>query len=272
MKSLDGRELAGFVKERQAARVRSLAGQGVRPRLVIVRDSENPVIEKYVRLKQRYGEDIGVEVVDVLVSGLEGLKEAVQTASRDEAVAGIIVQLPLSDKDWTDEVVGLIASEKDVDGLSGKGAFDSATATAVHWLLNGYDVELAGARLAIVGRGRLVGAPLYKMWGNSGLDVSLLHRGDDLLTLREFDVIVTATGVPGLITSEMVRPGATLVDAGTASEGGVLVGDVADAVRERTDLAAITPKVGGVGPLTVSVLFENVIAAAEKRGYFGEVD
>ena len=97
------------------------------------------------------------------------------------------------------------------------------------------------------------------MWTDSGFDVTMFHRGDDLSALRGFSLIVSATGIPGLITNEMVAPGAIIVDAGTASEDGVLVGDVAEAVRERNDLSAITPRTGGVGPLTVSCLFEHVI-------------
>jgi methylenetetrahydrofolate dehydrogenase (NADP+)/methenyltetrahydrofolate cyclohydrolase len=100
------------------------------------------------------------------------------------------------------------------------------------------------------------------MFSNSGFDVSLFHRGDDLTKLKQYDIIITATGVPGLISSSMLKPGATLVDAGTASEDGVLKGDASDEVRARTDLKAITPIKGGVGPLTVTCLFEHVIQAA----------
>lgn len=261
MKVLDGRELAGFVKERQAKVVREMERA---PELTIIRDSDNPVITKYVELKRRYGEDIGVLVRDVRADNGDGVIEAIREANRDVAVSGMIVQLPLSDSEKTDETLAEIAPEKDVDGLSGRGKFDSATATAINWLLAGHNIELNGAKIALVGRGRLVGAPLYKMWTDSGFDVTMLHRGDDLSQLRDFDIIVTATGVPGLITNEMVRPGAVVVDAGTASEDRVLVGDVAEEVRKRTDLKAITPKIGGVGPLTVGVLFENVIAASVK--------
>ena len=99
------------------------------------------------------------------------------------------------------------------------------------------------------------------MWTNSGYDVKMFHRGDDLSELRDFGVIVSATGVPHLIKNEMVAPGAIIVDAGTASEDGVLVGDIDEEVRERNDLTALTPKIGGVGPLTVTCLFEHVIEA-----------
>ena len=264
-KILDGRELAGFVKERQAREVQSLRSSGVVPKLVIIRDSDNPVIVKYVELKKQYGEDIGVEVDDVYVSGLEALKQAVTAANKDKSVHGIIVQLPLCDTSWTDEVVGLIAADKDVDGLSGNGKFDSATATAINWLLAGHNIELTDKHIAIVGRGRLVGAPLAKMWRNSGLNVTVLHHGDDLSILADYDVVVSGTGVPELIATEMIAPGTVVVDAGTASEGGVLVGDVASEVRERNDLGAITPRIGGVGPLTVGVLFEDVIIGAKKN-------
>ena len=284
MKELNGRELAGFVKERQAQVVRELrAGAlgGVKriPKLVIIRDSDNPVIAKYVELKKRYGEDIGVEVIDKLVDGIDGkngAKAAVIAANKDASVSGIIVQLPLVDTKRTDEVVNLIAPEKDVDGLSQVGIledgsvaknamrkFESATATAINWLLTGYNIELTGGKkVALVGRGRLVGAPLERMWRASGVDVTVFRHNSDLSLLKNFDVIVTATGVPHLIKNDMVAPGAVVVDAGTASEDGVLVGDVDDEVRPRNDLTAITPKIGGVGPLTVSVLFEDVIAAA----------
>lgn len=267
MKLLNGRELAGFIKERQAHVVRNMLNEGLNaPKLVIIRDSDNPVITKYVDLKARYGADIDVEVVDKKVSDIEGAKAAVLAANEDSSVSGIIVQLPLVDVSRTDEVVNLIAPEKDVDGLSQvvsdtERKFESATATAIHWLLSGYDIDLSGKKIALVGHGRLVGAPLERMWKASGFDVTIFDHKSDLSQLRNFDVIVSATGVPHLITSAMVRGGAVVVDAGTASEDGVLVGDVDDAVRERTDIAAITPVSGGVGPLTVAVLFEHVISA-----------
>lgn len=258
MKILNGEELAGFIKERQVHVVR---GMKKKPTLLIIRDSDNPVITKYVNLKIAYGEDIGVKVIDYCAKNSDDIKDRILAANNDPEISGIILQLPILEKEKTDELTALIASEKDVDGLSGNGKFDSATATAINWLLAGYDIKVATSKIAIVGRGKLVGAPLYKMFTNSGYNVSLFHRGDDLNELKDFDVIITATGRPGIITNEMVRPGAAIVDAGTASENGVLKGDVSDEVRERKDLAAITPKIGGVGPLTVTCLFEHVIEA-----------
>ena len=263
-KILDGKELAGFIKERQAnlvATARAESNGKKFPRLLIIRDNNSPVIEKYVQLKQKYGDDIGVGVIDFYNRDLEILKREIKKANLDEKISGIIVQLPLNEKEKTNEIVSLIAPEKDVDGLSGKGKFDSATATAINWLLAGYNIELSGKKIALVGCGRLVGAPLYNMFKDSGFEASSFVEGDSLEGLTKFNVIISATGVPHLIKDKMVAPGTVLVDAGTASEGGVLVGDIEESLRERDDLAAITPRVGGVGPMTVSVLFDNVISS-----------
>ena len=263
MKSLDGRELAGFIKERQAHQVAASRHQ---PTLLIIRDSDNPVITKYVNLKMRYGNDIGARVIDYCATSTEDIKAKILSANQDDSIHGIILQLPIKDHDQTDAITSLIAPAKDVDGLSGhESAYDSATATAILWLLAGYNIELAHAKIAIVGRGKLVGAPLYQMFTASNYDVTLFHRGSDLTKLNQYDIIITATGVPGLIVDSMVRPGAIIVDAGTASEKGILKGDVDDSVRSRTDLTAITPKKGGVGPLTVTCLFDHLIQAAQNH-------
>ncbi|MBQ6375464.1 bifunctional 5,10-methylenetetrahydrofolate dehydrogenase/5,10-methenyltetrahydrofolate cyclohydrolase [Candidatus Saccharibacteria bacterium] len=265
MKILDGRELADFIKERQSREAANLQASGQNPTLLIVRDSKNPVIEKYVNLKIKYGEDIGVKVIDYLAKDSDDIRAAITRANSDKSIHGIILQLPIQDKDQTDSLTSLIAPAKDVDGLSDQaGAYDSATATAINWLLAGYDIKLKGLKIAIVGRGKLVGAPLFRMFTDSHYDVTLFHKGDDLTKLNQYDIIITATGVPGLISSDYVKPGACVVDAGTASEKGVIKGDLADGVRNRTDLTAITPTTGGVGPLTVSCLFDHVLQAASE--------
>ena len=260
MKVLNGRELAGFIKKRQSHQVASLANK---PTLLIIRDSDNPVISKYVHLKIKYGEDIGVKVIDYHATTIDDIKNKITEANTDPEINGIIIQLPLTDKSTTDALCNLIDPKKDVDGLGENAKFDSATATAINWLLAGYDIKLENKKIALIGRGKLVGAPLYKMFTDSGYDVTLFHRGSDLTSLDHYDIIISATGQPGLITNSMVSPGTCLVDAGTASEDGVLKGDLAPEVRDRQDLAAITPTTGGVGPLTVTCLFDHVIQATE---------
>lgn len=260
MKILNGKELAGFIKERQAHEVKTLK---TTPKLLIIRDSDNPVITKYVNLKITYGKDIGVKVEDYFAKNPEDIQNKIQQANTDPTIHGIILQLPIKDKSQTDELCNLINPTKDVDGLGQNSAHDSATATAILWLLAGYDIDLKNQNIAIVGRGKLVGAPLYKIFQSSNYNVSLFHKGDDLTNLKNFDIIISATGVPGLISDSYISPGAVLVDAGTASEKGVIKGDLDSSLHNRTDLTAITPTTGGVGPLTVTCLFDHVIQASK---------
>lgn len=265
MKSLNGADLADFIKERQARQVRGLRqALEVYPKLAIVQTVDNPVIDKYVSLKKAYGGDILIEVEHCKVSQNEALG-TVARLNEDPTVHGVIIQLPVADPSATDTLVNAVDPAKDVDGLGDNALFDPATPMAINWLLAGYNIELKNKKIVIVGQGRLVGEPLARMWLSSGLDVETADvKTDDLAgVIKQADIIVTATGAPGLITSEMLRPDVVVVDAGTASENGRIVGDIAMDVRERHDLT-ITPAIGGVGPLTVAALFDNVIRAARQ--------
>lgn len=263
MRSLNGLELVEFIKERQAKQVRALRqAHGIHPKLAIVRTNPDPVVDSYMKLKQTYGSDILVEVDVLTVDQAEAIV-TIQQLNDDPAVHGIIVQIPLADSSKTDEILNTVAAAKDVDGLSEHAVLDAATPLAINWLLAGYNVELRGKNIVIVGHGRLVGKPLAKLWQNSGLNPIVTDKNTPNIqeTLREADVLVTATGVPGLITKTMVKSNAVIVDAGVATDTNGLVGDVAASVRELPDIT-ITPEKGGVGPLTVCALFDNVIRAA----------
>jgi methylenetetrahydrofolate dehydrogenase (NADP+)/methenyltetrahydrofolate cyclohydrolase len=263
MKLLNGRELAGYIKERQARQVRALRqAHGVEPRLAIVVTVDNPVIDLYVRLKKQYGADILIDV-DIHRVEQKDVPELLNTLSNDASVHGIIVQLPLADPSQTDEIVNLVPPEKDVDALGEHATMDPATPLAIMWLLAGYNVDLRGKKVLLIGRGKLVGAPLERIYRNSDVDVTVATRetADLAAETREADIIITATGSPAILYSDMIKQGAVVVDAGVASEDGKTVGDVAPEVYERDDLT-ITPQKGGVGPLTVCALFENVITAA----------
>lgn len=265
MKLLDGRELVDFIKERQIKQVRNLRQSwGVIPKLVIIQANDIEASNVYVRIKQSYGEDILVDV-DYRIVEQGQILELINELNDDDSVHGIIVQLPLSDPSETDMLVDTIAPHKDVDGLGARAEFVSATATGIDWLLAGYNVQLKERSIVIVGNGRLVGKPLAALWATAGYDVRVLDdQTEDVASeVRKGQVIVTATGQPGLITEHMIQPSAVVVDAGVATENGKLVGDVAASVRERDDIT-ITPEKGGVGPLTVATLFDHVILAARK--------
>lgn len=265
MKSLNGGELAAYIKQRQLHQVRGLRqAHGIVPKLAIVVTVDNPIIDVYMRLKKAYGADILVDVDVHRVQQTE-VKELLNTLSNDETVQAVIVQLPLEDPSETDEIVNLVAPEKDVDALSKDAQFDPATPMAIMWLLSGYNVELKGKRVLLIGRGKLVGAPLEKMLIASGIDVHIADRQTPDLAAEtlEADVIITAAGSPAILFPDMIKQGAVVVDAGVASEDGKTVGDVAPEVYDRDDLT-ITPVKGGVGPLTVCALFENVIRACQR--------
>lgn len=263
MKLLNGLELAGFIKVRQAKQVRTLRASKIFPKLAIVQVKDDPVINTYVRLKQRYGADIGIEV-EVYRPAQPEAPELLNMLSNDKTVQGIIVQLPLNDPSQTDEIVDLVAPQKDVDALGTKAQYQPATPMAILWLLSGYNIELKGKKVLLIGRGKLVGAPLEKILKDSGINVEVMDREVPNLAkhTKDADVIVTATGSPAILRPDMIKHGAVIVDAGVASEEGKTVGDLDPEVYKRDDLT-ITPDKGGVGPLTVCALFENVIRAAQ---------
>lgn len=264
MKSLDGRELAAFIQQRQAHEVRSLRqSKGVTPKLAIVVTIDHPAINTYMRMKKAYGADILVDVEIHTIKQNEAAI-AITTLNADESVHGIIVQLPLERPEQTDEIVNLVASKKDVDGLGQAPLFDPATPMAIMWLLAGYNIDLQqGKKVLLIGRGKLVGAPLERILKNSNVDVSVADcTTTDLAALTiEADIIITATGSPAILYPDMIKQKAVVVDAGVAGEEGKTVGDLATEVYQRDDLT-LTPTKGGVGPLTICALFENVIRAA----------
>lgn len=265
MKFLNGAELADYIKERQGHQARGLRqAHGITPKLAIILTSDNPVSKAYLGMKKQYGAEIQADV-DLYQIDQKEAKPLIGRLNGDDSVHGIIIQLPLADISQTDELVNLVAPGKDVDGLGRSAEFDPATPLSILWLLSGYNIDLAGKHVLLVGHGRLVGAPLEKLMIASGITpvVADKYTKDLKAETLKADVIVTATGKHGVITPDMVKEGTVVVDAGVASEGGKTVGDLDPAMYERDDLT-LTPHKGGVGPLTVCALFDNVIRAAQR--------
>jgi methylenetetrahydrofolate dehydrogenase (NADP+) / methenyltetrahydrofolate cyclohydrolase len=265
MRLLNGKNLADYIKERQAKQVRTLRQQyDITPKLAIVVTIDNPVTNTYLRLKSRYGADIAIEV-DVHQVSQSNVEELLDKLSNNKDVHAIIVQLPLEDPSQTERIVNLVPPEKDVDGLGHNPHFEPATPMGILWLLTGYNIDLVGKNVLLVGHGKLVGAPLEKLLIASGITPKVADKRtlDLKAETLQADVIITATGVHGVIKPDMLKQGAIVVDAGVASEGGKTVGDIAPEVYTERDDLTITPAKGGVGPLTVCALFENVIRAAQ---------
>ena len=265
MRLLNGRELADYIKARQAQQVRALRqAHRVSPKLAIIRTNPDPVVDRYMRLKQDYGTDILIDVDVHTIDQAEAIN-CITELNADPTVHGIIVQIPLPDPTQTEAILNTVAAEKDVDGLAAVTTFDPATPLAINWLLAGYNIELSAKKIVVVGHGRLVGRPLVRLWQQSGYDVTVADlKTSDLKALTlQADVLVCATGVPKLITADMVKSKAVIVDAGVATDSNGLTGDVAADVRLLPDIT-ITPQIGGVGPLTVCALFDNVIRSARR--------
>lgn len=266
MKLLNGKELAGYIQERQAREVRALRqAHHIQPKLAIVLTVEQSAINMYMRMKKAYGADIFIDV-DIHRVAQDDAPALIAKLNADPEVTAIIIQLPLERPEETDALVDMVAPEKDVDALGVRAIFEPATPLAILWLLAGYNVDMRGKKVLLVGRGKLVGAPLERMLQASGVDVVVANSKtvDLKAAVLEADIIITATGRPGILRPDMIKQGAVVVDAGVASEGGKTVGDLAPEVYERDDLT-ITPTRGGVGPLTVCALFENVIRAAQRQ-------
>jgi methylenetetrahydrofolate dehydrogenase (NADP+)/methenyltetrahydrofolate cyclohydrolase len=273
---IDGKAVAATVREQVRAEV---AGLSMPPGLATILVGDDPGSAVYVRMKREDSAEVGIESFhhepggDVSQADLASLIEGLNA---DERVHGILLQLPLPEHLDQDPLITLIDPAKDVDGLTPVNAgllaqdrpeaIAPCTPSGVMKLLREAEVELEGARAVVIGRSILVGKPLAALLLAANATVTHCHsRTRDLASIcREADVLVAAAGKPGLLTAEMVREGATVIDVGTNRVGEKLVGDVDfEAVRERA--GAITPVPGGVGPMTRAMLLVNTLAAARAQ-------
>jgi methylenetetrahydrofolate dehydrogenase (NADP+)/methenyltetrahydrofolate cyclohydrolase len=270
---IDGKAVAARVREGVAREVAELP---VTPGLATVLVGDDPASAVYVRMKREDCAEVGIESFHHPVTGdVEPgeLADLLKQLNADERVHGILLQLPLPDHLNQDEFIALIDPVKDVDGLTSanagllmqdrKEAMVACTPAGVMELLREAGVELEGARAVVIGRSILVGKPLAQLLLAANATVTHCHsRTRDLPAVcREADVLIAAVGSPGLVTGEMVREGAVVIDVGTNRTDAGLVGDVDfESARERA--RAITPVPGGVGPMTRAMLLVNTLRAA----------
>jgi len=276
---LDGKATAAQIKQELAARVAVLAGRGVRPGLGTVLVGDDPGSRAYVNGKHRDCAEVGIASIrrDLPADATQQQVEAVVAElNADPACTGYLVQLPLPGGIDANRILGLIDQAKDADGLHplnlgrlvlGQPGPLPCTPRGIVELLRRYEVPIAGADVTVIGRGITVGRALGLVLTrrSENATVTSCHTGTKDLAAhtRAADIVVVAAGRPGLLTAEMIRPGAAVLDVGiTRTEAG-LVGDVAPEVREKAGYLAPMP--GGVGPMTRAMLLANVIDAAEAR-------
>lgn len=282
---LSGKPLAGLIQERATDAARALENDGLRPTLAVVVATDDESTLWYVRSIERAAERAGVDcrIIDLGHDATEQVLASVLTdLSAAPAINGIILQTPLPPNVRTDELVGHIAPEKDIDGANplslgrlavGQPAFAPATARAVVEILDHYDIPVAGRNVVVVGRSAVVGKPLSLLLLERDAAVTVCHSRSGPLEkyTRAADIVVVAAGRTGLLTGSQVSPGAVVVDVGTnVLADGSLVGDV-DADSVRGIAAALTPVPGGVGSVTTALLILHTAEAAREQSVAGRL-
>jgi methylenetetrahydrofolate dehydrogenase (NADP+) / methenyltetrahydrofolate cyclohydrolase len=276
---IDGKAVAADVRARVADEASAFAEEhGVRPGLATILVGDDPASHVYVQNKRKSSEDVGIASIHHELpasASQDEVAELISSLNEDDAVSGILLQLPLPAQIDGDEMTALIDPLKDVDGLTplsagrlfqGLEGLVPCTPTGVMELLRVAGAELEGAEAVVIGRSKLVGKPVAALLLAANATVTQCHsRTRDLAAVcRRADVLVAAVGVPKIVTADMVREGAIVIDVGIHRTDDGLVGDVDfEAVK---DLAgAITPVPGGVGPMTIAMLLSNTMKAARMQ-------
>lgn len=273
---LDGNATLSAIKAELTARVAELAARGVRPGLGTVLVGDNPASTWYVNAKHKDCAQIGVASIrrDLPATASQAEVEAVVAElNADPGCTGFLVQQPTGLDEFA--ILSAVDPSKDVDGLHptnlgwlvlGKAAPLPCTPTGIIELLRRYDVPIAGAKVVVVGRGITVGRPLALMLTrrSENATVTICHTGTTNLAaeVARADIVVAAAGSPHLITPEIVKPGAAVLDAGVSRVEGKIAGDVAPGVAEVAGW--ISPNPGGIGPMTRAMLLTNIVEAAER--------
>ena len=276
---LDGKKTASAIKAELTERVTKLREQGIVPGLATVLVGDDPGSRWYVAGKHRDCAEVGIHSIRVDLpedAPQSAVEEAIAELNADPACTGYIVQLPLPKHMDENHILGMIDPAKDADGLHptnlgwlvlGKDAPLPCTPNGIVELLRRHEVQIAGAEVCIVGRGVTVGRPLGLLLTrrSENATVTLCHTGTRDLAkhTREADIVVAAAGVTGIITGDMVKPGAAVLDVGVSRDAeGKIAGDVAPDVY---DVAGwVSPNPGGVGPMTRAMLLANIVHAAEQ--------
>jgi len=275
---LDGSATAAAIKAELKQRVAALRDLGVVPGLGTVLVGDDPGSRWYVNGKHKDCAEVGIESIRVdlpATAGQQEIEDAVAALNADDTCTGYIVQLPLPKGRDENRVLGLIDPAKDADGLHPTNlgwlvlnheAPLPCTPHGIVELLRRHDVAIAGAEVVVVGRGVTVGRPLGLLLTrkSENATVTLCHTGtrDLAAHVRGADIVVAAAGVPGIVTGDMVKPGAAVLDVGVSRVDGKLAGDVAEDVWDVADW--VSPNPGGVGPMTRAMLLSNIVAMAEK--------
>jgi len=289
-KIISGNQVAAEIREELKGRVANLKKKGITPALAVVLVGEDPASISYVTAKAKGAEEIGMHEETIRLPATASEDEVLKTVdklNKDPKFHGILVQLPLPKQISTDNVINYISAEKDVDGfhpvnvgklLRGEPCPLPCTPHGVQELLTRSGNDPSGKHVVICGRSNIVGKPLagilIQKAKGANATVTICHTGtkDMAYFTKQADIVVAAMGKPNAITADMIRDGAVVIDVGvnriedkTKEKGFRLAGDV-DFENIKEKASAITPVPGGVGPMTVTMLLQNTVEAAERKG------
>ena len=271
-KIISGKDIAQAILDSIKTEINKLSKP---PKLVIISYNANKASSQYIRLKTEKAAEVGIECskLDWSSQDLDSCKLAMQKLASDGSVDGIIVQLPVTGLDNFQDVLNLIPASKDVDGLSeaslislkeNKQVLIPATPKAILEIIEKENIELNNKNILIIGQGKLVGLPLGIILKNKRLNITTADASTNSLSdlTTDADIIISATGSPKLLTGDMVKDGVIVLDAGAAESDGRTVGDVDyESVEPKCSLISKVP--GGIGPVTVACLLQNVVEASK---------
>lgn len=275
---IDGKELAKNIRESLKEEVKELKNADINPKLAVIMVGEDKASKVYVKNKSKACEDVGIEYEEYLLPAktqMKELLELIEKLNNDETVHGILVQSPLPEGLDANEAFKAISHKKDVDGFNpinvgklslNQDCFVSCTPYGIVKMLENYNIETEGAHAVIIGRSNIVGKPLAKCLLNKNATVTVCHSKTKNLKeiTKQADILIAAIGKAKFITADMVKEGATVIDVGINRTESGLVGDT-DFETIKNKVAFITPVPGGVGPMTIAMLMNNVVKAAKQQ-------
>jgi len=269
-KILDGRPIADRLLVDASRRAKKLHGRGVTPTLAVVLAGDDSASNVYVGAKQKIARQVGIDFLLYRFHSVrqDELEQLLITLHLDPSVHGIVIQLPIPRGLSLPESLKFIDKTKDVDALTPDSEYKSPTASAVVALLEAYNIDYRREKVAVIGRGILVGQPLARLFTKQKAEVNIYDDATKNIAAKvaRVKIVISATGKPGLIDEKFLRDGQVVIDVGCARDPktDAVVGDVDRAAAEKV-VSAITPRLGGVGPVTIALLMKNVIIAAEKQ-------
>ena len=276
---IDGKELAKKTRQNLKLECDELKKEGINPKLAVIMVGDNPASKVYVKNKSKACQEVGIEYEEYLLDSnikQEELIKLIKKLNEDKTINGILLQSPIPNGLDINEAFRTIDYKKDVDGFHpmnvgklalGQDTFVSCTPYGVMRMFEEYNIDLCGKNVVILGRSNIVGKPLTQCCLNKNATITVCHsktQNTKKLT-KEADIVISAIGKPKFITEDMIKEGAIVIDVGiNRDENGKIVGDV-DFENVKQKASYITPVPGGVGPMTVAMLINNVIKAAKNQ-------